>query len=314
MVTEIKEYALDLENHNAAYSRFVPKEFLNQLGQTTILQVKLGDQIQKQMTVLFADIRSFTAVSETMSPRDNFNFINEYLGRVSPIIRAHGGFVDKFIGDAVMALFPAGAENAVNAALEMQRSLIAFNEEGKEIGRPPIKIGVGLHVGNLMLGTVGECMRMEGTVISSAVNLASRLEGLTKEYGVDIIISDKVFEAIADKKIKCHLRPLGPARVKGKKGEVFIYEVIDSNKDDLSRRKIITLEDFEKAIKAYSTRQYSKALSLLKKVHETSPNDPAVKVLRERCEKYLLLPRRSKNNVSKIYPVIEVSKRGTDDL
>lgn len=312
MVTEIKEYSLDLENHNSAYARFVPKEFLSQLGQTSILQVKLGDQIQKRMTVLFADIRSFTMVSESMSPRDNFDFINEYLGRVSPIIRAHRGFVDKFIGDAVMALFPESAEHAVSAALEMQRSLVDFNAVGKEIGRPEIKIGIGLHTGNLMLGTVGECMRMEGTVISSAVNLSSRLEGLTKEYGVDIIISDKVQKAIADKKLGCHIRSLGPARVKGKKGDVHIYEVIDSNKDDGSRRKIITLDDFEKGIEAFSKKKYQKALSYFQKVQEIDKDDLAVRFLSERCEKYIRSPKLRKNSVGQLYSLADVSKRGTD--
>jgi two-component system sensor histidine kinase ChiS len=125
-----------------------------------------------------------------MSPKDNFDFINAYLGRVSPVIRKHHGFIDKYIGDAIMALFPENADDAVQAAIEIHRQLVKFNQEREQFSLQPIKIGIVLHIGTLMLGTIGEEKRMEGTVISDAVNLASRLEGLTKMYGASILVSE----------------------------------------------------------------------------------------------------------------------------
>ncbi|MEG3844496.1 ATP-binding protein, partial [Microcoleus sp. herbarium14] len=165
---------------NAAYGRFVPHDFLSLLEKPSIIEVKLGDNQERDMTVLFADIRSFTALSEQMTPPENFAFINTYLGRVSPAIRKNHGFIDKYIGDAVMALFPTFPEDGVRAAIDMQQEVNFFNEQREKNGLFPIKIGVGLHAGNLMLGTIGERERMESTVIADAVNLASRLEGLTK--------------------------------------------------------------------------------------------------------------------------------------
>ncbi|WP_445240301.1 adenylate/guanylate cyclase domain-containing protein [Microcoleus vaginatus] len=108
------------------------------------------------MTVLFSDIRSFTTISEAMTPQENFSFINSYLSRVSPVIRAHQGFIDKYIGDAIMALFPESADDAVRAAVEMQKQVIIYNQDRLRSNYPLIVIGIGLHAGHLMLGTIGE--------------------------------------------------------------------------------------------------------------------------------------------------------------
>jgi class 3 adenylate cyclase/HAMP domain-containing protein len=283
MVQEIKGYATNLEAINKAYERFVPKQFLEQLGQARITDVSLGDQVQKQMTVLFSDIRSFTSISESMSPRDNFDFINEFLRTMGPIIRRNGGFIDKYIGDAIMALFPENPLHAVRAALEMHHALKAFNEQGRQQGRAPVQIGVGLHCGNLMLGTVGEEQRMEGTVISDAVNLASRLEGLTKEYGAGIIASERVIEALPETD-DIHLRYLGVSYVKGKAKGQAIYEVMDSGDADLQRRKIITRESFQRAVKAFEHKQYERAAKRLRKILKLNKKDKAAGLYLQRCE------------------------------
>jgi class 3 adenylate cyclase len=186
MTDRISEQVQTVSRLNQANAKFVPSEVLSFLGKDSILDIRLGDQVQKEMTVLFSDIRSFTALSERMDPAENFAFINSYLRKMGPLIREHGGFIDKYIGDAIMALFPRGASQAVAAALAMSEGIKAFNATN---GREPIAIGIGINTGSLMLGIVGEEMRYDGTVISDAVNLASRLESLTKYYGVDIIVS-----------------------------------------------------------------------------------------------------------------------------
>jgi predicted ATPase/class 3 adenylate cyclase/tRNA A-37 threonylcarbamoyl transferase component Bud32 len=175
---------------NRAYERFVPQQFLSHLSRESITDVQLGDQIQREMTILFSDIRDFTSISEGMSPAENFQFVNEYLRHMEPQITHQHGFIDKYIGDAIMALFPHTAEDAIRAALEMLRSLEQFNEARIERGEIPIRIGIGLHTGLLMLGIVGGPNRMDGTVISDAVNLASRVESLTKHYGASLLITE----------------------------------------------------------------------------------------------------------------------------
>src|SRR5690606_11054959 len=127
-------------------------------------------------------IKDFTRLSEALSPKEAFDFINTFLGVVSPVIREHGGFIDKFIGDAIMALFPGPADQAVTAAVAMMDALKSLNIDRELKGLEPIRVGTGLHTGELMLGTIGEEMRMEGTVISDVVNTASRMEGLTKLF------------------------------------------------------------------------------------------------------------------------------------
>lgn len=214
LLVRIKTH-VELSKINHAFSRFVPHEFLRFLGYDSVMDIKLGDQVQKHMTVMFSDIKDFTRLSENMSPKEAFDFINTFLGVVSPLIRRSNGFIDKFIGDAVMALFPGGADDALKAAILITEELKKLNNTRGEKGLEPIHIGTGLHTGELMLGTIGEEMRMEGTVISDVVNTASRLEGLTKVFDNNVIISSDTLNALTVAKMY-HFRYLGKTRVKGK--------------------------------------------------------------------------------------------------
>ncbi|TGK07977.1 adenylate/guanylate cyclase domain-containing protein [Leptospira semungkisensis] len=210
---------------NKAYSRFVPLAFLKFLNKNDITEIGLGDQIQREMTILFSDIRSFTQLSEKMTPKDNFDFLNSYMRRMGPIIRKHGGFIDKYLGDGIMALFPNVPDQALEAAMEMLRELEALNESRADRNYEPIKIGIGLHTGTLMLGTIGEEERMDGTVISDAVNLASRIEGLTKEFHANLLLSENTYRKLKNRK-KYSFKKLGKVKVKGKTNSSEVYEVV----------------------------------------------------------------------------------------
>jgi class 3 adenylate cyclase len=147
----------------------VPKELLSLLGKDSALDVQLGDQVEKAMTVLFSDLRDFTSLSESLKPEENFNLLNSYLGQMAPIIRRNGGIIDKYIGDAIMALFPKTPFQAFEAAQTMRKKLQNYNAGRARAGYKPLEMGIGLHFGNLMLGTIGERSRMDGTVISDVV-------------------------------------------------------------------------------------------------------------------------------------------------
>ncbi len=190
MANNLETSYQQLEKYNKAYERFVPHELLSLLGKKNITEITLGDQIEKEMTVLFSDIRDFTSLSEKMTPQENFDFINTYLGIMEPITRQYNGIIDKYIGDAIMALFPNNVDDAVQGAIAMLEKLVEFNQMPQDAGFQKIRIGIGLHTGKLMLGTIGGQARMDGTVISDAVNLASRIEGLTKIYGTPLLISE----------------------------------------------------------------------------------------------------------------------------
>jgi class 3 adenylate cyclase len=268
-----------------ASGRFVPRELLDQLGHGSITDVRLGDQVQKEMAVLFSDIRSFTSLSETMTPAENFNFLNSYLSRVSPFIRKHNGFIDKYLGDGIMALFPGGAEDAVGAALDIAGYLPTYNAQRSSRGYLPIAVGSGIHAGTLMLGTIGEEARMEGTVIADAVNLASRLEGLTKVYGCSIIMSESALFGLSDPN-RYNWRFLGKVRVKGKRKLVSVFEVFDSDADEGRASKAATREMFERAVHFFHTAEFRDADALLRHVLERNPRDEAAALLQRHSVHY----------------------------
>lgn len=285
LITRIKTH-VHLSRINIAYSNFVPLEFLKLLEKESIIDVRLGDHVQKHMAVLFADIRSFTTLSESMTPKENFDFINAYLGRVSPVIRDHGGFIDKYIGDAIMALFPQTADDAVQAAIEIHKQLDRFNIERAERNLPEIKIGIGLHMGTLMLGTIGEAKRMEGTVISDAVNLASRLEGLTKLYGSSIIISGDIIAELEDPS-RHFYRFLGHVLVKGKQAPVQIFEVVNAEPEAIMQKKIQLEADFNEAIDLYCQQRFRPAARQFQTIINQLPEDRAAAFYLGRCHYYL---------------------------
>ncbi|WP_109019780.1 7TM diverse intracellular signaling domain-containing protein [Leptospira kobayashii] len=263
-----------------SYARFVPRDFLANLGKESILDVRLGDQIQKDMAVLFSDIRSFTTLSEKMSPAENFNFINSYLGRMSPIIQKHNGFIDKFIGDAIMALFDKQVLDAVAAGVEMQLYLKEYNAFRARRTYDPIQIGIGIHSGSLMLGTIGAEERLEGTVISDTVNLASRIENLTKVYGARIAVSESAIVEIKNNQFS--FRFLDRVKVKGKQKPVSIYEILDGDEEQQRDLKNKTKSDYESGVKSFHTREFSESKSYFDKVIKENPNDKSTQLYLKR--------------------------------
>jgi two-component system sensor histidine kinase ChiS len=284
MLSRIKTH-LNLAKITLSYNRFVPHNFLKFLEKESIIDVELGDQVQQEMTILFSDIRSFTTLSEEMSPQETFNFINSYLSRVSPLIREHNGFIDKYIGDAIMALFPESADDAVQAALAMQKEVTLYNEYQQQQGYPPISIGIGLHTGNLILGTIGESERMETTVIADAVNLASRLEGLTKYYGAGILVSEHTLSRLSDLQTYSY-RLIDRVRVKGKNEPVAIYELYQEDLELFHRLKSEIKTKFEQAIVTYNCQDFRGAIKMFEEILAMNPQDKAAMLYIKRCEHY----------------------------
>lgn len=286
MTNRLMEYIDKISGMNEAYVRFVPRQFLQFLGKDNFTDIRLGDQVQKEMTVLFSDIRSFTELSEEMTPKENFDFINHYLGMMEPIIRSNNGFIDKYIGDSIMALFGESVDDAIKAAVEMRFQILKFNEERKQLGKKEVNIGIGIHAGNLMLGIIGGEGRIEGTVISDAVNLASRLEGLTKIYGASIIISE---DALIKLKNPVHFqyRFLDIARVKGKRNSVYIFEVLNGEEESIKNLKWETRIEFGKAVDLYRNQKFEKASELFNEIIKQNPGDLVSRLYKERCQETL---------------------------
>jgi class 3 adenylate cyclase len=266
------------------FRKFVPEEFLQSLNKKDWLDVKLGDHLEHEMTVLFTDIRSFTSLSEQMTTEENFSFINNYLRYVYPPIQGNRGFVDKFIGDAIMALF-YNNHDAIEAAIGMQKSLTLYNQDRATTSREPIDIGIGLHCGKLMLGIIGVENRMQSTVISDVVNLSSRLESLTKRYGSALLVSQFV---IADNKDVYPNRFLGKVKVVGKTQEIEIFEVLPAEREPIFEMKLACKSLFEEGLKLYFAKQFAEASVQFTQSLKLFQNDKAAQLYLKNCANYMV--------------------------
>ncbi|MBD2041890.1 AAA family ATPase [Microcoleus sp. FACHB-672] len=285
LYTEVRENESRLAQLNQAYERFVPSQFLQFLEKSSIIDVELGDQVQLEMSVLFSDIRDFTTLSESMTPADNFKFINSYLSRMEPAITENHGFIDKYIGDAIMALFSGEADNAVKAGIAMLHRLTEYNQHRRKFGYPPIQNGIGINTGTLMLGTVGGQNRMDGTVISDAVNLASRVESLTKNYGVSLLITEQTYSRLKNSS-QYAIRTIDTVKVKGKSEAVTVYEVFDANPPEIKEGKLATLPLFAEALEFYSEGKLAEAARLFKDCLCQNQGDLVAQIYFERCQKH----------------------------
>jgi two-component system sensor histidine kinase ChiS len=286
-VTAIDGHRREVERLASASARFVPREFLRVLQKKSIVDVELGDQVMGEMTIMFSDVRGFTTLSEGMTPKENFDFINSLLNQICPLIREYHGFVDKYMGDGVMALFPREADDAVKAAIAMRQQLAKFNKARKAQNQLPIEIGIGLHSGLLMLGTIGEAQRMEGTVISDAVNLASRVEGLTKRYGASLVISEQTMMRLKDP-TKYSFRFVDKVQVKGKQTSVSVFEVFDGSSEEMMALKMETKSDFEQGLFLYHDKQFPEASVHFNKVLQRNPKDEAARLYLQRAAHFMV--------------------------
>ncbi|MCB1191804.1 MAG: response regulator [Leptospiraceae bacterium] len=282
----IENLSLELMKTNQAYSRFVPNEFLSLLDKKSIVDIEIGDQTQKEMTILFSDIRGFTTLSENMTPEENFKFINSYLSRMEPIISQHNGFIDKYIGDAIMALFAGTADDALKASIDILQELKQYNLDRQKVGYVPIQIGIGLNTGNLMLGTVGGKGRMDGTVISDAVNLASRVETLTKTFHVSLIVSENVITRLQNAN-DFLLREIDKVKVKGKETSTTLYECFNADPPELIEKKIKSLEFFSEGLVEFRSENILKAKELFISCQKICPEDPIPAIYINRCNEYI---------------------------
>ncbi|OQW95547.1 MAG: hypothetical protein BWK79_02115 [Beggiatoa sp. IS2] len=280
------QFTQELQALNNAYARFVPRQFLNLLNKKSIIEVQLGDQTEQEMTVLFSDMRDFTSISETMRPLEVFDFINHYLGQMEPIIFDHHGVVDKYIGDAIMAVFPISADNAVSCAITMLKTLTVYNQLLKNANLPEVSVGIGLNTGTMILGTIGGQSHMDGTVVSDAVNLASRVEKLTKIYSTPLLITEHTHRNLKAS-LQYHIRAIDLVKVKGKSEIVTIYEVYDADPAEVITLKDQTYKNFEEGFMLYHSAEFADAQRLFEKVLQIYNNDKVAQIYLHRCQNIL---------------------------
>ncbi|MBU1215378.1 MAG: guanylate cyclase [Gammaproteobacteria bacterium] len=284
--TQYQQTLTRLQQTEQAFARLIPHQLLSLLERDSIVDVKLGDQVERKLTIMFSDIRHFTSLSESMTPQENFTFLNSYLNQIEPVIGMHRGIIDKYMGDAIMALFTQGADDAVSGAIHMIEKLDEYNAGRARAGYMPIQIGFGLNTGLVMIGTVGGTNRMESTVIGDAVNLTSRIEEATKTYHIPLLISQNTLYDLANP-AKYDIRFLDRIRVKGKTQPLSIYEVFDNDPIKIRDSKRVTKSKFEEAIAHYHMGEVPRAMELLAECLEITPKDVPARIYMARCEEYL---------------------------
>lgn len=276
----------ELAKVNTAFGRFVPHTFLKAIGRGSVLDVELGDGVEKEVTVFFSDIRDYTTLSENMTPKENFRFLNSYLGRVGPIITDHEGFVNQYYGDGIMAIFVDTPADALKAAIYIQEILRTYNKERKEKGRVPISMGLGLHRGLLMMGVIGDTLRMEAGVVSDTVNTASRMEGLTKYFGCNLVVSEEIIKHPSVYN-KFKYRLLGKVQVKGRKEPITIYDCFGGDAPEIRDKKINSLASFERGMSAYYSQNFIEAAKSFDESLLLYPGDTAAEKYLTQCHDFI---------------------------
>ena len=271
---------LQLARSARSMRRFVPQDFIRLLGYERLSEVELGDSVVQNMSIVFADIKDFTSALERMQTNEVFEWLNRCYRILGPEIRKSGGFVDKYIGDAVMALFPRSPDDAVAAAVAMHRGL-------KEVS--DFHLGTGIHFGQTMLGTLGEPERFEATVLSDAVNIASRVEGASKILGCNIVVTGEVRHHMQDPEAY-HWRRLGLYRLKGRTSAIELFEILDVALDAPLKKS--HAEEFETGVARFEAGDFPAAMMHFQTVLDENPKDKAADFLMQRA-KYLLQDKSS---------------------
>jgi class 3 adenylate cyclase len=264
------------------FQKYVPADVINQLLQN-LESMLIGEN--RTLSVLFSDIRSFTSISESMAPDDLVNSLNRYFNIMVDIIMARNGIIDKYIGDAIMAIYGAPIKHEDDAlqslisAFEMSESLHQFNAQQAELGKPPFKIGIGINYGEVTVGNIGSEKKMDYTVIGDSVNLASRLEGLTKPYHAEIIFSEFLWDEVKD---KVSWRLLDAVAVKGKAKGVRIFTA----KAKLSEAETRAWPIHNEGMDLYFDRQFAKAAEKFRAALGHLADDWMATTMLERCLDY----------------------------
>lgn len=264
------------------FQKFVPRQFVAHFAKAGVNTLELGRADEDNVAIMFCDIRGFTSLSEKLTPQQLMNFLNSYFLRMNAPIHENNGFIDKFIGDAIMALFdnPKGtdsdkARDAISSAIGIQKALKLYNMHRDNVGYPPIRNGVGIHFGPVVIGTVGSDDRMDTTVIGDAVNVAQRIETLNDYFGSDILVSRECLE-LALKSSPLDYRTVENIRLKGKSVNVCVLEILSHLDENERKAKLACHTAIEEGISLRNNEKMADAAKLFSDLFAKYPDDKVI--------------------------------------
>lgn len=281
----IRQYIADITAFSEASYRFVPQQFFRALGKKGILDIRLGDQVQQNMSVLVANIRGFRQLSSTLTPKENFNFMNSFLRRFGPLVRKEDGLVSKYSGAGFMSLFPGHVEAAIRSAIAIRQELSAYNEHRKSSGYAPVDIGIAIHRGPLMMGIIGEEMRWEGNVISDDVQRTALLEQMSDTLGASVLVTREFFGQLRDPERYRHRR-LGRIRPEGMEEAIELIDVYEGDPEEMRKAKDRTKALFERGLALCQEGRFYDARETFVEVLKQNRLDKAAKLYFYLCDEY----------------------------
>jgi adenylate cyclase len=292
------EYALEWRERlrtRRTLERYVSKNLVKEVLENPDSYYSSLRGVRVPATILFSDLIGFTTLSEKADPEALVAQLNEYLSGMTSVVFSNGGTLDKFIGDAIMAVWgnvrsfgmTQDAKNCARAALGMRRELAQLNQKWREAGRMGLGMGIGINHGEVIVGNIGSQERMDPTVIGDSVNLASRLEGLTRVYGVDILVGASAAELIRD---EVHLRSVARVQVKGKSKPVDVFTFIGGRNEELDREFLNWLDAYEEGLERFRARDFTEAKILFSRFLEFFPDDLLAKMYLDRALEYEQTP------------------------
>jgi adenylate cyclase len=292
------EYALErLEKLRTrrTLERYVSKNLVREILENPDSYYSSLRGVRVPATILFSDLIGFTTLAEKADPEALVSQLNEYLSRMTSVVFSNGGTLDKFIGDAIMAVWgnvrslgmAQDAKNCVRAALAMRRELRQLNQKWREEGRMGLGMGIGINQGEVIVGNIGSHERMDPTVIGDSVNLASRLEGLTRIYGVDILVGASTAELTRD---EVHIRSVARVQVKGKSKPVDIYTFVGARDEEVDPEFLKWLDTYEEGLEKFRARDFTEAKILFSRFLEFYPDDLLAKMYLDRALDYEQAP------------------------
>lgn len=308
---EVNEYISE------KFRLFVPEQYLNRIAPQGVESIQLGNAREEEITVLFCDIRGFSTIAESQSARETFEWLNAFFTEMSKAISANHGFIDKFLGDAILAVFDRDqnhGEDAINAAVLMQQRLQEFNANRHKYNlEMPVNIGIGIHTGIGLIGTVGSDSRMDSTVIGDVVNTAARLEELTKLYGTPILVSGSTLAHVqanyetATLEVKNNdelesnipstfypCRWVDRVTPRGKLMVIELYEILGTRTQQLDVAKLRSNSCYNSGIEAWQKQEFTIALGYFQQVLQENPDDTIARLYVERCQTRLgLAPQQT---------------------
>ena len=287
---ELRDKNEELKKTTDVFRRFVPDQLQDRIAKEGLANIEIGGAEEGKATVLFSDIRSFASVAEKLTPTQTLDFLNEMMTPLIPVIHQQQGFINQFVGDSIMAIFydqqQYAADRALTAAIKMHKTLKARGKQNLEEG-PAINMGIGLNAGNIITGTIGNESRMEAAVIGDTVNLASRMESLTKFYHQNILATGQVVAELAQPE-DYKLRLIDYVRVAGKDFAVKIFECFDTDPDEVIAQKEKMLPTFAEGLDYYRNQAWGQAIKAFQECHAICPSDKVSTIYQERCKEFNL--------------------------